>query len=108
MAEKKFKEQRDARSLPEIMNDEQARVLFLREGSYAAKRYLGVDVAEVINDATIPVLCRALIGSVSNNVTTSDISLLRSNPDDVDAIKDCVRDLRNFIDEWLHENEDGH
>lgn len=109
VAEKKFKEQRDARNLPEIMKDEQARALFLKEGSYAAIRYLGVDVAEVLNDATIPVLCRALIGSVSNNVTTSDISLLRNSPDDVDAIKDCVRDLSNFIDEWLHENnEDTH
>ena len=95
VVEEKFKRLEHGRELPKIMENDLAKDLFLKEGSEQAIRYLGVDVRQLLESATLPNLCRALI-EIVGTLSRSDLQLIRGSQDDVDVVYDCLYALEEF------------
>lgn len=100
VAKGKFDRNEDVRDLPKILGNSQAREEFLKNGSRAAKRFLHIDLQDILGAITVPNLCRALSQALPQ-VPLSELKQINDDQEEKDAIHDALKDLSLFVKDHL-------
>ena len=95
-----FTRNEDVRVLPEILERENTRNIFLKLGTREAKKYLDTPgLNKQLKEASLVTLCKAVLAKL-NNIPRPEISDFKNNRATRTFVRDSANELRAFHDEY--------
>lgn len=99
--DERFDRLEHVRELPSILNDADAKDIFFKQGSKAAKNSLEApDMSDALKETSILKLCRA-ISYKMDNISATELDKIKNSEEKCQLIVDTAIELEVFASNWF-------